>query len=116
MNRAAFFEAADQLSRQIKNLLTLTEQELCMTEDILCRKREPFDEWPDDEKMSLALGVIAGHFDEVMKAFDVAAQAAGWPPRFHSALLLLDAPESLQRKIQKRLEHNLAMRRRRRPE
>jgi hypothetical protein len=62
--------------------------------------------------MLLALGIIAGHLDEVMKAFDAVAQAAGWPPRFHSALLL-DAPDPLQRKIQKLLEDNLATRRRR---
>jgi hypothetical protein len=43
------------------------------------------------------LGVISGHIEEVMKAFDVMCHAAGWAPRFRLALRLLDAPDPLRR-------------------
>ncbi len=83
MNRAAFFEAAGELSSWIATLSDVTDAELRVAEDLLCRKRRLLrGDVPDEAILLIALGVISGHIEEVMKAFDVVCQAAGWAPRF----------------------------------
>jgi hypothetical protein len=57
MNRAAFFEAAGELTSWIATLSGVTEAELRVAEDLLCRKRRLLrDNLSDEAILLIALG------------------------------------------------------------
>jgi len=105
MNRAAFFEAADQLSGWISSLSTTTESMLEQAEDLLCRKPEPFPgDIPANGIMGFILGDIEDRIEEVMYAFDQLRQATGRSPRYELALRLLEAPRLVHWQLRQRLD------------
>jgi hypothetical protein len=105
MNRAAFFEAADQLSGWISNLSGTTESMLVQAEDELCRKTEPLPgDLPAKAISGMLLGDIEDRIEEVMYAFDQLRQATGRSPRYELALRLLEAPRLVHWQLRQRLD------------
>jgi len=104
MNRAAFFEAAGELSIWVESLWRKTEASLRQAEDELCRKRALVPgEPPSEPSVAYELAAIRERIEEVMYAFDLLVQAAGRRPRFELALRLLEAHRIVQWEVEQRL-------------
>jgi hypothetical protein len=99
MNRAAFFEAAGELSNWVAHLLC--DLALREAEDQLCRKQAHLPDVRAFIRRDLA--VIREKIEEVMAAFDMLCEASGQEPRFELAFRVLDAPRLVQWELQQRL-------------
>jgi hypothetical protein len=74
-------------------------------EDELCQKTEALPgDIPTEAIVPLLLGEIEDRIEEVMYAFDRLRQAAGRPPKFELAFRLLEAPATVRRELQQRLD------------
>jgi hypothetical protein len=102
MNRAEFFEAANELSNWVASLAYTTEAALREAEDQLCDKREhgpgfrPYIRWD--------LARIREKIEEVLAAFDMLSKAAGEEPAFELAFRVIDAPRLVQYELRDRLD------------
>jgi hypothetical protein len=102
MNRAAFFEAANEMLNWAFNLAYTTEAALRDAEDHLCHKQAHKPGFRPS--ISCDLAAIREKIEEVMTVFDMVCEAAGEEPAFELAFRVIDAPRLVQYELRDRLD------------
>jgi hypothetical protein len=83
MNRAAFFEAANELSNWVEGLFLQTQASLLEAEDNLCRRQEHFPgALPNEAIVVLCVRAIGSRLQEVETAYARLCRATGLESRF----------------------------------
>jgi hypothetical protein len=105
MNRAEFFEAANQLWSWVDALRRKTRWNLRQFEDQLCRKPKPVPGAPSPEVVVLmCLKEIGDRIEEAMYAYDQLCRAAGVCPWFELAFRVIDSPRPVRLQIRELLD------------